>query len=76
MLPTASFASSTIGWRIVSSSSIVKPTASWRRRSASPWNSTGSPASWRTISSMRVVRRVHWPNGLRAASRSFSSPSR
>ncbi len=75
MEPTASEPSSTMGCRMVSSSSSVMPTASWRRRSASPAYSTGSVASARTMWSISVMRFTQAPKSWRAESRSFSASS-
>ena len=74
--PTASFASSTMGCRISSRSSMVRPAARWRRRSASPSYIDRLDAS-----------RLHdvvddgdalnpFPNGRWPASQSLSSVSR
>ena len=76
MEPMASALSSTIGCRIISSSSSVVPTASCRRRSSSAEYCTVSGASVLMMPSSRVIPRVHSPNGWRPASRSFNSSSR
>ncbi len=69
-------ASSTMGWRITSE--ILQRVAHRRAGGGavprSPKLARSSPSAF-TISSMRVVRAVQWPKGLRAASVSLSSAS-
>src|SRR5215471_5893802 len=55
MEPTASFASSTIGWRISSRSSCVSPMATCRRRSSSLSKLAGLPGLERISVSITVM---------------------